>query len=83
MWYGIILQKKISKIRNVKIIFPNIDFFSKTLKHKKNYMDPEKKDVNRDSYIASSPISQSSFFKGVRCLILASSQGKLRGYIEF
>ena len=24
----------------------------------------EKKDVNRDSFIASSPISQSSFFKG-------------------
>ena len=40
-----------------------------------------KKDVNRDSHIASSPISQSSFFKRVRCLILASSQ--LRGYIEF
>ena len=43
----------------------------------------KKKDVNPDSYIASSPISQSSFFKGVRCLILASSQRKLRGYIEF
>ena len=42
-----------------------------------------KKDVNRDSHIAFSPISQSSFFKGVRCLILASSQRKLRGYIEF
>ena len=42
-----------------------------------------KKDVNRDSHIASSPISQSSFFKGVRWLILASSQRKLRGYIEF
>ena len=25
---------------------------------------PRKKDVNRDSHIASSPISQSSFFKG-------------------
>ena len=42
-----------------------------------------KKDVNRDSHIASSPISQSSFFEGLRCLILASSQRKLRGYIEF
>ena len=42
-----------------------------------------KKDVNRDSHIASSPISQSSFFKGVRCLILASTQRKLRGYVEF
>ena len=42
-----------------------------------------KKDVNRDSHIASSPIPQNSFFKGVRCLILASSQRKLRGYIEF
>ena len=41
------------------------------------------KHVNRDSHIASSPISQSSFFKGVRCLILASSQRKLRGYVEF
>ena len=43
----------------------------------------QKKDVNRDSHIASSPILQSSFFKGVRCLILASSQRKFRGYIEF
>ena len=42
-----------------------------------------KKDVNQDSHIAFSPISQSSFFEGVRCLILASSQRKLRGYIEF
>ena len=39
--------------------------------------------MNRDSHIASSPISQSSFFKEVRRLILASSQRKLRGYIEF
>ena len=42
-----------------------------------------KKHVNRDTYIASSPISQSSFFKEVWCLILASSQRKLRGYIEY
>ena len=42
-----------------------------------------KKHVNRDSHIASSPISQSSFFKEERCLILASAQRKLRGYIEF
>ena len=42
-----------------------------------------KKDVNRDSHIASSPISQSSFFEEVRYLILACSQRKLRGYIEF
>ena len=42
-----------------------------------------KKDVNRDSHIASSPISQSLFFEEVRYLILASSQRKLRGYIEF
>ena len=41
------------------------------------------KDVNRDSHIASSPISQSCFFEEVRCLILASSQRKLRGYKEF
>ena len=31
----------------------------------------KKKNVNRYSHIASSPISQSSFFKGIRCLILA------------
>ena len=45
--------------------------------------DRYKKDVNRDSHIVSSPISQSSSFKGVRCLILASSQRSLRGYMEF
>ena len=40
--------------------------------------------MNRDSHIASSPISRSSFFhdEKVCCLILASSQMKLRGYIE-
>ena len=43
----------------------------------------EEKDVNRDSHIASLPISQSSFFEEVRCFILAPSQGKLRGYIEY
>ena len=43
----------------------------------------QKKDMNWNSHIASSPISQSSFFKGVRYLVLASSQRKLRGYIEF
>ena len=37
---------------------------------------------NRDSHIAFSPISQSSFFERLRCLILASSQKKLYGYIE-
>ena len=42
----------------------------------------QKKDMNRDSHIASSPISQSFFFEEVRCLILASSQRKLREYIE-
>ena len=42
-----------------------------------------KKDVNRDFHIASSPILQSFFFEKVRCLILASSQRKLRGHIEF
>ena len=46
--------------------------------------EKEKKDVNRDSHIDSSPISQSYyFFEEVLCLILASSQRKLRGYIEF
>ena len=43
----------------------------------------KKKDVNRDSHIAYSPITQSCFFKEVRCLILASSQRKPRGYTEF
>ena len=42
-----------------------------------------KKDVNRNSHIASSPISQRCSFEEVRCLILASSPRKLRGYIEF
>ena len=42
-----------------------------------------KKEVNRDSHIASSPISQSSFFDEIRCLILASSQRKLREYNKF
>ena len=42
----------------------------------------KEQDVNQDSHIASSPIAQSFFFEDVRCLILASSQRKLRGYIE-
>ena len=43
----------------------------------------EKKDVNRDSHIASSPVSQNFFFEEVCRLILTSSQRKLRKYIEF
>ena len=39
--------------------------------------------MNRDSHIASSPIKQIFFFKEVRYLILAFSQRKLRGDIEF
>ena len=39
----------------------------------------KKKYVHRDSHIASSLISQNCFFEKVRCLILASSQKKLRG----
>ena len=42
-----------------------------------------KKDVNQDSHITPTPISQISFFEEVRCLILASSQRKLREHIEF
>ena len=42
-----------------------------------------KKDVNRDSHIVSLPFSQSCFFEEERCLILVSSQRKLRGFIEF
>ena len=41
-----------------------------------------KEDVNQDSHIASSPIAQSCFYEEERCSILASSQRKLRGYIE-
>ena len=37
----------------------------------------------RDSYITFSPILQSSCFGQVFCFILASSQQKLCGYIEF
>ena len=62
------------KVKNWKMSSKNV---TALLEHK------WKKDVNRDSHIASSPISQSSFFKGIRGLILASSQRKLRGYIEF
>ena len=43
----------------------------------------EKKGCKSGFHIASLPISQSCFFKEVRCSILASSQRKLRGYIEF
>ena len=53
------------------------------IKNGQNGGQMKKKDVNRDSHIASSPISQSSFFKGVHCLILASSQRKLREYVAF
>ena len=42
-----------------------------------------KKHVNGVSRIASSPISQSFCFEEIFCLIFASSQGKLRGYLEF
>ena len=38
--------------------------------------------MDRDSHIASLPISQSCFFEEIRCLILASLQRKLRGYKE-
>ena len=37
---------------------------------------------NQDSHLTSSPVSQASFFEKLCCLILASSQRKLRGYIE-
>ena len=56
---------------------------SRTTKCRMTNISKFKKNVNRDSHIASSPISQCFFFKGVRCLILASSQRKLHGYIEF
>ena len=39
--------------------------------------------MNRDFHIAFPPILQSCYFDEVRCLILAFSQRKLRGYIEF
>ena len=43
----------------------------------------KKKDVNRDSHIASSSFLQRSFFAEVRCLISAPWHMKLRGRIEF
>ena len=43
----------------------------------------KKKHVNRDPHIASSLISQSFFFEKVCCLISASIQRKLCGYIDF
>ena len=49
-------------------------FYKRIIYTKKNSIQPiqmYKKDVNRDSHIASSPISQSSFFKGVVRLIRA------------
>ena len=72
------------KSRNFFFMKPSLTgLFSKKKFMKKRYGPSIKKDVNRDSHIASSPISQSSSFKGVRCLILASWQRKLRGYIKF
>ena len=57
--------------------------FAPIKKNEEDSGNTSKKDVNQNSHIAFSPISQSFFFKGVRCLILASSQRKLSGYIEF
>ena len=48
---------------------------------KKNLI--KKKDLSRESHIASSPISQSFFFKEVCCMILAPLQPNLYEYIEF
>ena len=79
------VTRKLQKLLNYKNTNTNTVQNYETINNK-NEGHPSvyvKKDVNRDSHIASSPISQSSFFKGVRCLILASSQRKLRGYIEF
>ena len=42
----------------------------------------KKTHVNRDYHIAPAPISQSSFFEKVCCLILASLQKKFHRYIE-
>ena len=71
----------LTKLRCAKIIQNTAKRIK--VQHISNIKNYEKKDVNQDSHIACSPISQSSFLKGVRCLISASSQRKLRVYIEF
>ena len=43
----------------------------------------KKKHVNRDSHTVFSPVLQIVFFEEVYCSILASSQRRLRGYVEF
>ena len=43
----------------------------------------EKKHVNRDSHVTFLPISQSCFSEEVYRSVLASSQRKLREYIEY
>ena len=53
----------------------------RTTRHSR-HLKKKKKNVNLDSHIASSPISQKIFFEKVCCLILAPSQRKLHGYIE-
>ena len=46
------------------------------------FHDKNKKHVNQDFHIASSLISQSSFFEKIYYLILSSWQRKFYGYIE-
>ena len=79
-FYGFGTRSKIALYRSFRVIQRWVKKISitKILKLSENY---KKKDVNRDSDIASSPISQSHFFEEVRCL--APSQRKLCGYIEF
>ena len=64
-------------------IYLKINFIINYYKNANKWKQNQKKHINWDPDIASSLISQSSFFEEVCCLILASSQRKLRGYIEF
>ena len=78
-----ITRKFLSVICNLVTKTSKISNFHSSFKiSKNNFKHVEKKDVNRDSHITFLPISRSSFFEEIYCLILASSQRKLRGYIE-
>ena len=64
-------------------MFKPVKFEIETTYEKSSFMGNPKACESGFFHIASSLISLSSFFEEVRCLILASSQMKLRGYIEF
>ena len=68
------------QIKIIRKLFEKKKIKKKQIQNCKNFNF--KKHVNRDSHIAFSAISQSSFFEKVCCLILDSSQKKLYEYIE-